>query len=261
MVVNFIENYSINDDVFLEIVGELARMPRQEYEESLVQAGAYSLDQLSDMFSNVLKKKDVVSATLRELAVPEGHKLLRILEGKNRLSQKVLRILALHGITIGRSLAGDLAKPSDEQSYLEIELQKLGLNTALKHLKQSYTTFKDGHYESSNAMARSALEDVVEKIADRISTMCDEEIPKRCAFYTARDYRQYLLNKEYLDNSEKDLLDKLFNYASGDGSHPGISSESEARLRRFMIIGVCLLFLEKLRDGDFMKRFELKRTK
>ena len=65
-------------------------------------------------------------------------------------------------------------------------------------------------------------------------------------FLAPRDYRNYLEVSGFLESDEMDLLNRFYGYASQDGSHPGISSEPECRLRRLFTIALVQYLLEKL---------------
>lgn len=179
--------------------------------------------------------------------------MLEALEEKRALNKEAKQALASIGFELDVPLAGDLADPAEEHSRLELGLQGLGLNEVQNFLDQSFDNYIQGNYEASNAMSRTALEHLVEQIALKISSLRNnEDIPQRGRYISPADYRTYLFSTGFLDDSEKQFLDKFYGYASTDGSHPGISTESESRLRRFVAVGIALLYIEKLNNDEFM---------
>ncbi len=251
---NYVDSYSISDVMVQSVVDDVVKsFTKERYVELLVQLGLYSYDTLHDAEYYGNNKRGLIIKTFKELSVDEGDKLLSVLRDRKALSTTTINAFRRHRIEIDQSLAGELAEPTKEQSYLEDRLSGSGYESILNHLNQSYESYLDGRYEASNAMIRAALEGLIQSIAEAISAKRGNEIiPKRRHHYCPVDYREYLRKKDFIDESEKQLLDNLYNYSSKDGSHPGISSEAEARLRRFMIIGISLLLLDKLDNSTFM---------
>lgn len=120
------------------------------------------------------------------------------------------------------------------------------MTDVVRYLKQSFDNYTDQNYESANAIIRTSLEAVVQKTAEIIARARRETIPSRNPYHQPSEYRKYLKDTGFLDNQEFELLAKTYSYCSSDGSHPGLSDETDARLRRFFIIGICLFYLEKL---------------
>jgi len=240
------------DAILLKVVDSVSsRMTRPKYEELLVSLGLYSLFALRDDEEYCrLSKRDLIIRTFKER---DEEKLLSALYEEGALDKDALSALQGIGYEIGQSLAGDLADPVQELSRLESALTIHGFSRVLSFLNQSLENYARGNYESSNAMARTALEHLIEQIAYRISeARGNEPIPKRGKRFSPADHRGYLRSTGFLDDSEKDFLDKFYGYASTDGSHPGVSTKAEARLRRFVVVAIALLFLEKLSDDRFM---------
>jgi len=243
----------MSDATLLKVVDNVySSLSRPKYEQILIELGLYSLRQLQDKewaeYSG-LSKREFVTRTLQE-----SDQLL-ILDALNRritFQQQTRRALALDGIQFGQSIAGNLAEPAEEQSRLASALAQQGLSQVQTFLNQSWDNYVQGSFEAANAMTRTALEHLVAQIATRVSSSRgNEPIPHR-RYIGPVDYRNYLQNTGFLDRDEKGFLDSFYGYASTDGSHPGVSSEAEARLRRFVVVGIALLFLEKLEDTTFM---------
>jgi len=243
----------IPDTVLLRIVDAIDRsMTRPKYEELMVSLDLYSLGRLrEDEEYFKLSKRNLIIKTFKE---NDEKLLLNTLHEKDILGDDVYRALANIGYEFENSLAGELAQPVEENSRLEIGLSNLGMNQVQHFLEQSLDNYVQRNYEAANAMTRTALEHFVESIATKISVLHGGEIiPLTGKYLTPADIRRYLHEKGFLDTSEKELLDKFYGYASTNRPHPGISSEAEARLRRFVVIGIALLYIEKLNDDSFMK--------
>lgn len=243
----------IPDKVLLMIVDSIDRsMSRPKYEELMVSLDLYSLGRLrEDDEYFKLNKRSLIIKTFKE---NDEELLLTTLHEKGILKDDVYRALANIGYEFEHSLAGELAKPMEENSRLEIGLAHHGMLQVQNFLEQSLDNYIQDSYEAANAMTRTALEHLVEIIATKVCIMRGgEAIPQTGRFPSSVDHRRYLLATGFLDNTEKEFLDKFYGYASTDGSHPGISSEADARLRRFVVVGVALFYLEKLNNDSFMK--------
>jgi hypothetical protein len=244
----------MSDATLLRVVEDVcASLTRHRYEQLLVDLGLYSLRQLQDKEWNEyagLSRRELATRTLQE---SDQLLILGALNTAVSFRQPTRRALALDGIQFGQSIAGNLAEPAEERSRLESALTRQGLTQVQDFLNQSWDNFVQGNFEAANAMTRTALECFVQETAYRISSSRgNEPIPHNRRHIGPVDYRNYLQNTGFLDDSESRFLNSFYGYASTDGSHPGVSSESEARLRRFVAIGIALLFLEKMEDAGFM---------
>jgi hypothetical protein len=165
--------------------------------------------------------------------------------------KEIERALALEGWSLSefqaKSIAGKLAEPQEEESVLTEKLSSLDLLEVVQYLEQSYENYILGNYEACNAMTRTALESIIKLIAISLAACRNERIggnkPRQ---YMPRDYRDYLLKVGFLDEDEHNLLRTFYSYASSEGSHPGLSDSTDARLRRFITVGLCLFYAEKL---------------
>lgn len=240
------------DHILIKVVRSIdASMTQPRYEELLVEHQLYSLDTLRDDEEYYkLSKRELIIASFKE---NDEELLIGALEERGALNKEAKQALASVGFEIDVPLAGDLAQPVEEHSRLEAGLRRLGLDQVQDFLDQSLDNYIQENYEASNAMARTALEHLVEQIALKVSSLRNNEaIPQRRKYMSPADYRAYLVTTGFIDDAEKQFLDKFYGYASTDGSHPGISTESESRLRRFVVVGIALLYLEKLSNDQFM---------
>ena len=240
----------ISDLSFSLIVNDIAKMNRRKYEKLLVELELFSEAKLRDEpYCNYRNNKDLAYYTFKE----DPFKILEALNREDKLSAETKRALYMDGIEFGNSLAGDIANPVEESSVLKISLNKLGLTRVQNFLDQSFNSFIQGDFEASNAISRTALEEIIQQIAKKISSARNYTIPlNRFGRVEPKEYREYLYNTQFIDMSEKQFLDNFYYYASTDGSHPGVSSEAEARLRRFVVVAIILLFCEKLENTGFM---------
>jgi len=242
----------IPDHVIIRLVDDIDRsLTRSRYEEVLIEFQLYSISTLRDDPDYTdLNKREMIARTLQERC---NWELLVALHERRILSNNTYRALSNLGYEFGQSIAGDLADPIEETSRLESELRSQGMEDVRSFLEQSLDNYADGNYEAANAMTRTALEQLVQIVANKINgRRGNEAIPQRGRYLSPSDYRDYLHNTGFLDDSEKQFLDKFYGYASTDGPHPGISSEAEARLRKFVLVGISLLFLEKLNNREFI---------
>jgi hypothetical protein len=240
----------ISDLSFSLIVNDIAKMNRRKYEKLLVELELFSEAKLRDEpYCNYRNNKDLAYYTFKE----DPFKILEALNREDKLSAETKRALYMDGIEFGNSLAGDIANPIEESSVLKISLNKLGLTRVQNFLDQSFNSFIQGDFEASNAISRTALEEIIQQITEKISENRNDTLPANGSGYISPSaYRRYLHTTNFLDVSEKEFLDKFYGYASGSGSHPGNSSEAEARLRRFVVVAIILLFCEKLENTGFM---------
>ena len=242
----------IPDHVIMRLVDDIDRsMSRSRYEELLVASQLFGISTLRDDPDYTgLNKREMIAATLQERCNSE---LLAELHGKGTLSEKSYRALSNLGHEFGQSVAGDLADPIEETSRLESELARKGMKDVTSFLWQSLDNYAEGRYEAANAMTRTALERLVQIAAETILGMGGGgAVPSRGRYLSPSDYRTYIHKAGFLDDAEKHFLDKFYAYASTDGPHPGLSSEAEARLRKFVVVGICLLYLEKLDNHAFV---------
>lgn len=243
---------NLPDHILIKVIRSIdTSMTRPRYEEFLVELQLYSFDTLREREEYYrLSKRELMIASFKE---NDEEELLEALEERKALNKEAKQALASIGFELDVPLAGDLADPAEEHSRLEAGLKGLGLNEVQSFLDQSFDNYIQENYEASNAMSRTALEHLIEQIALKISLLRNnEDIPQRGRYISPTDYRTYLFSTGFLDDSEKQFLDKFYGYASTDGSHPGISTESESRLRRFVAVGIALLYIEKLNNGEFM---------
>jgi hypothetical protein len=246
----------LSDQVFLLVVTDIDRKwSKRIYENLLIESGHFFIDELNDLdgLGQIFNKRDFIIETLGDIPDGDGLDFLNLLRERRALSTETLRALAMENVELGQTLAGDLVDPVAERSQLETALQNHSLEQVQEFLEQSLDNYIRENYESANAMTRTALEHMIEQIAIIISgKRGNENITQHNRYIRPTDSRRYLDTTGFLDGAETQLLNAFYGYGSTNGSHPGVSSEAEARLRRFICIGILLLFLEKLDNAVFM---------
>jgi len=137
-------------------------------------------------------------------------------------------------------IISSFVEPVKEEALVETLLDKYGFGIAKNHLKQSYENYVEGNWEAANGALRSFLQDVFDQIALLIAPgEAGQKAP-------GGDRRQLLQEKGFIEsNTEAKLVSSFFQFASYKGSHPGISNESDSRLRRYMAVALASYYLEK----------------
>lgn len=134
-----------------------------------------------------------------------------------------------------------LVETAKEESLVEMLLDKHGFAIAKNHLKQSYENYVEGNWEAANGALRSFLQDVFDQVA---LIVAPQEADKK---EHGGERRKLLQEKGFIEGAtEAKLVSSFFQFASYKGSHPGISNEPDARLRRYMAIALASYYLEKL---------------
>jgi len=212
-----------------------------------------SYERIDELMHPPMSKKNLCMTILNEQNIDTNDiifddLLRRTISGARRELKQALELEGWNVTDYGvESLAGELAEPSVEHNRLQDLLESKCMADVISYLEQSFDNYTDQNYESANAMIRTSLEAVVQKTSELIARARQETIPRSNPHHhQPSDYRKYLRDTEFLDNQEFELLSKTYSYCSSDGSHPGLSDETDARLRRFFIIGICLFYLEKL---------------
>jgi hypothetical protein len=130
------------------------------------------------------------------------------------------------------------AIPASQEELWAIKhrLQQRQFDTALNHLNQAESAFDRREWESANAQIRSCLEEVFDRVAEiKLGTNKTGELA-----------RKELQEKGFLSKHEADLVKAFMAVAGGAGSHPGMSSEDEARGRFLAGLGICYIGLSLL---------------
>ena len=224
-----------------------------EIRDLLINSELSSFNEIAHLTSSPISKKNLLLTILpqanKERDESSFYKLMQTsLKGAN---SELTKALQLEGWDVSEfgvvSLAGPLAEPAAEENIVVQKLKVQGMAEVINLLGQSYENYNQNRFEAANAMTRTALESLAKLIAEKIATVRGEAVPKSSSRgYQPRDYRDYLKTVSFIDTDEHELLRTFYSYASSAGSHPGLSNQTDARLRRFIVIGLCLFYLEKL---------------
>lgn len=110
------------------------------------------------------------------------------------------------------------------------------------HLTECEDLFQQGKWDSSIGHCRNFVEQVLADIAAAIA-IARGESPKLSQPRLVRDYLQ---TAGFLDEAEKKkLVDGVYGYFSEEGSHPGISDHSAARISKNILLSFAFYILEK----------------
>lgn len=182
-------------------------------------------------------KKATVLNVFQHLEAFDPDLRLKIIEAAvNELppdySIKLKKALARDGFTVeGDAIIPDEPIAQEHKTALEAlvfkHTSKVEATTLLHHLKEAEEHYKNGKWDSSIGQARNFVEQLLKDIATRIA-QTKSETPLLDKPLKVRDYLQ---NTGFFDTDErKKLVDGVYGYLSGEGSHPGISNQSTARV-------------------------------
>lgn len=134
-------------------------------------------------------------------------------------------------------LLATIVTPAREESVLEAHLTKLGWDLERPHLTQGITAYERGDWEAANAQFRTFLEAVFTKIANGLPGGSDKR---------GGEARKFLHQSGFLSDEEGKMIIGVFGFLNTRGSHPGLSEEFEARMRRYLVEVIALYSIEKL---------------
>jgi hypothetical protein len=145
----------------------------------------------------------------------------------------------------GNHIVASEADAEKEQTTLEVLIHKhskLSHSVLLHHLSQNRELFAEGNWGASIGQARNFVEQILTDISNILATARSES-PKLNA---PIEVRNYLESVGFLSSQErKRLIDGVYGYLSEEGSHPGISDHSSARVCRLIMLGIGQYLIEK----------------
>lgn len=149
----------------------------------------------------------------------------------------------------GEVIAEDVPIAEDNRTSLELLVDRnaedLDTTTLIHHLEESMDLFRQEKWDSSIHHARNFIEQLLKDIAGTIATHNNETSD----FNQAVKVRNYLEHVGFFDQPErKKLVDGVYGYFSGEGSHPGISAQSVARVCMHILWAFSYYILEKFED-------------
>lgn len=229
----------------LDVIMQFDKYPRcsKTYlvEETLTSVAKLAQNELNVVMREIIE--DVLIHKSHGPQYPKHKDYLRALE-------KLQRFLKLDGFDVKqqglvRSFPEEVTR---EENILEGELKRPGFDLVIHHLETSFEHFGNGQWDSANGQTRKALEAVTKLIAENIANKRNEEVPHKHDTPKPSEVRKYLKRVDFLNNSEFNLLCSFYHYASVKGGHPGLSDETDARIRRIIVVGLCQFYLEKLKS-------------
>jgi len=200
----------------------------------------------------VKKRNNLLLLLLEDILILQPHGPQYPDDAAYQLSlSRLVKSLQMDGFSLEDS---ELVRISDEELIEEHDslvsaLKDLGLDVTVHHLEQSREHFIEGEWDSANGQTRKALEELTKKIAESLANRNREEIPKRFDEPRPVEIRDYLHDQGFLDDYEYNLLKMFYQYSSIDGAHPGLSNETDARVRRFILVGLCQFYVEKYKNS------------
>lgn len=172
---------------------------------------------------------------------------------RKELEQALLR----DGFVVSNSSVIDAEPDIEERQSAVIALIRkyesdFDCDTLTHHLTECEDLFHQGKWDSSISHCRNFVEQLVSDIATNIAT-AKNDTPN---LSQPRLVRDYLLKVAFFDESEKKkLVDGVYGYFSEQGSHPGISTQSAARVSKSILLAFAFYTLEKYdawKNGNFI---------
>lgn len=124
-----------------------------------------------------------------------------------------------------------------ETTTLEKCLRALGNEEAAGHYRQALEAFGTGNWASANSQLRSLLESLLPSLAEIVAGKRPKDVQGAIDILQANDF---------LVEGENSALRGLWSLSQPRGSHPGLSSEPEARFRLMAVTAHCRFLLERL---------------
>lgn len=224
----------------------------------------YENDVPDDLVSGS-SKLDVVLNVFKSLEQRQEHRKLLVLlevaipqlpEGdRKQLEAALLR----DGFAVGSGRVVE-ADPETGQYRTAVEVlldkyeSEFSAATLRHHWREASSLFRDGKWDSSISHCRNFVEQLLLDIATRIASGRSEK-PDLSRPVRVRDYLQDI---GFFDNAERErLIDGIYGYFSEEGSHPGISTHSAARVANSVLASCAFYVLEKFiawRNGELLLR-------
>jgi hypothetical protein len=152
-------------------------------------------------------------------------------------------------VTLDGTLAPDVPVAEENRTALAMLIHKhaddLDAKTLSHHLENTLDLFKNEKWDVSVGQARNFVEQLLDDIAKAIAKV-RKESPDLSKPLKVREYLQAC---GFFDDSEKKkLVDGVYGYFSKEGSHPGISEQSTARVCMHILWAFAYYILEKFEE-------------
>lgn len=170
-------------------------------------------------------------------------------EKLDRQRRDVSNYLQRDGYIQGKNgIRTDSPFAEENRTALEVLVEKhsrfLDMNILKHHLKECEELYQQERWDSSIGQARN----FIEKLLIDIASFYKESNLQFAATDLSRPIkvRQFLQKVGFFDKEEmKNLVEGVYHYLSNQGSHPGISDQSNARVCLHIIWGFGFYLLEK----------------
>ncbi len=217
-----------------------------------IEAFLYRLD-VPDKLVSGGNKMELLLGVFRGLEQLRRHDLLQqiVFETANSFHDDrgpwLRQALMRDGFALGTGgLVPDVPQAEDNRTALEVLVRQhacdLNEKTLCHHLRESIDLFREEKWDSSISHARNFVEQLLGDIAKAIAT---RKRQSPCLSRPVR-IRQYLQDSCFFDKAEKEkLVDGVYGYFSEEGSHPGISTQSAARVCMHVLWAFGFYVLEK----------------
>lgn len=204
-----------------------------------IDRGSNRLNRVLNVFGYYEQKHDTqMLMRLIESAVQQFHPEARE-EAENALLRDGF------GVVDGRLLNAE-PQSQENRTVVDALLDKysddFNTTTLQHHLHESIDLFRQEKWDSSISHCRNFVEQLLRDIADVIAQSRSEQ-PNLSRLVLAREY---LKKVRFFDKGEKErLVDGVYGYFSEEGSHPGLSTQSAARVSNAILSSFALYVLEK----------------
>jgi len=165
-------------------------------------------------------------------------------------SEQLKDALVKDGFVVGdEGIAEDVPVAEENRTAIEMLIDKhtedLNAKILSHHLENTLELFKDGKWDASIGQARNFVEQLLSDIAKVIAKTRKESSD----LSKPLKVREYLQDCCFFDDSEKKkLVDGIYGYFSEEGSHPGISEQSTARVCMHILWAFGYYVLEKFEE-------------
>lgn len=132
----------------------------------------------------------------------------------------------------------------EQENQLISLLDKLGFSTAKGHYEQAIAAHSRGEWASANAQLRTFVEEFFNKTQDIVcpghySSSNERKIALTKAGFLLKEYNEYLFNGT-------GFVEGFWKRLHPEGSHPGLSEQSDSTFRLHLVILVIHHFLIRL---------------
>jgi len=198
-------------------------------------------------------KLELAFNVFQSLDRPENHGyILRLIEQllprlSDERQNEIRQCLQRDGFVVDGPAIVDTELDAGEQRLAVIALiEKYNADldgiTLSHHLSQCEDLFRQERWDSSISHCRNFVEQLLKDIGTVLSG-ARKESPQLTRAVVVRDYLESI---GFFDSLERRrLVDGVYAYFSEEGSHPGISTHSAARISRSVLLAFAFYVLEK----------------